>query len=405
MKKIFKSIGKYCLSFLTWLLIGILMGIICGFVGVAFHVFIFWGSGLRITHAWILYLLPAAGLLIAVIYKLAKDELTTDQVIGSINSSGPVSPLMAPLIFVSAVISHTVGASVGREGAAIQLGGSLGYNAGKLLKFKTRDRKILTKCGISAVFSALFQAPLGAAIFAMEVSSVGTFYYSDLIPCLASAITANTLARLLGAAKEIPALSVVPEISFKSIGLVLLLAILVGGLTILFCLGLKKGEKLFEKLLPNSLIRGAAGGAAILLATLVLGNQNFNGSGIGLIRMAMEGNTQWWFFLVKMAFTIVSVGCCFKGGEIVPSLSIGAMFGCFFSQISGMDPAFGAAVGMVAMLCGMVNCPVASIFLGLELFGFEGAVYFAAASAVSYLFSGNFGLYGKQKIIYSRIRR
>ena len=216
MRNVLNNIGKYLLNFVAFLAMGLVIGLICGFVGTVFHECISFAVGLRASNTWIIYLLPLGGFAIAALYKVTNKPVTTDHVIKSIIDEKPISIVMAPLIFVSTVVTQLVGGSGGREGAAIQLGGCLGYNIGKLVRLNGRELKIITRCGISAVFAAMFQTPLGATLFAMEVVDVGHLYYIDLIPCLASALTASTLAGFLGTESGIPKLAQVPAFSIAN---------------------------------------------------------------------------------------------------------------------------------------------------------------------------------------------
>lgn len=392
------------LAFLKWLAIGVGIGIVCGFAGTVFHHCISFVAGVRTANPWIIYLLPVGGLLIALLYFLTKSPITTDQVIDSANCGKPIRLIMAPLIFVSTVITQLVGGSAGREGAAIQLGGSLSYNLGKLLKLDTNDLKIVTMCGISAVFSAMFQTPIGAAIFAVEVISIGHFHYSGFLSSISASFSAYMLSQLVGAEQTVFAEVITPEFSVKSIGWTMLLAILAAGLSIGFCVALKKSEHLLEKIFPNTFLRVLIGAAAVLGLTLLMGNQDFNGAGMNLIQAAVAGDARWWSFLMKILFTVITVGCGFKGGEIVPTMSIGALFGCFFGTVVGLDPGFCAVIGLGAMFSGMVNSPLAAAIIAAELFGLDNIGYLLLACAISYVLSANFSLYKTQQIRYSKIK-
>lgn len=145
------------------------------------------------------------------------------------------------------------------------------------------------------------------------------------------------------------------------------------------------------------------GGVLIVLLTLLVGSRDYNGAGGQVIEAAMEGTAVPWAFVLKMVFTALTLGAGFRGGEIVPTFFVGSTFGCAVAPLLGLDPAFGAAIGLIALFCGVVNCPVASIVLSVELFGGEGILFFALACALSYLLSGKFSLYSSQKIVYSKL--
>ena len=157
------------------------------------------------------------------------------------------------------------------------------------------------------------------------------------------------------------------------------------------------------KLFKNTFLRAFVGGAAVVVLTLIFGH-DYNGAGMNIIEKAISGEAEPFAFLLKMLFTAVTIGFGFKGGEIVPTFFIGSTFGCVIGSLLGLDPGFAAALGLVALFCGAVNCPIASVFLSIELFGAGGIVYFAIACAVSFALSGYFGLYSSQKIVYSKTR-
>ncbi|MCM1364803.1 MAG: chloride channel protein [Faecalibacterium sp.] len=404
-KKDAKRVGIYLLAFVKWVAVAALTGAIGGLVGVAFHVSVEKVTEFRQIHEWIIYLLPVGGLVIAGLYKLCKLENTgTDRVIDSIRTDEGVPTLLAPLIFVSTVITHLLGGSAGREGAALQLGGSIGSKIGKLLHFDEKDKHLVILCGMSAVFSALFGTPITAALFALEVISVGVVYYSGIIPCLVSGLVSYWISMLFKVEPVRFALKNQPEYNFMDFMKVALLAAVCAGLSIVFCLVMHFFHKGAAKLFKNTFLRAVVGGVLIILLTLIFG-RDYNGAGMNIIENAIiGGHAVGYAFLLKMLFTAVTIGSGYKGGEIVPTFFIGATFGCFFGGLLGLDPGFAAAIGLVSLFCGVVNCPIASIFLSIELFSSTSLIYFAVACAISYTLSGYFGLYGSQKIMYSKIR-
>ena len=163
-------------------------------------------------------------------------------------------------------------------------------------------------------------------------------------------------------------------------------------------------EHLAARLVKNPYLRGVVGGAVIVGLTLLLGTTDYNGAGMDVITRALSGQNDGWAWLLKLLFTAVTIGCGFKGGEVVPSFFVGATFGCWIGSLLGLPPAFTAAIGLVAVFCGAVNCPIASVVLSVELFGAEGMLYFAMACAISYVLSGYCGLYSSQTILYSKLR-
>ena len=395
----------YAKTFLKWTVCSVITGLVCGAIGTAFQLCVQYATDLRLEYSWLLYLLPVAGLAITGIYQLAGmlDDGGTNTVIQSIRSAEKVPLRMAPLIFASTVLSHLCGASVGREGAALQIGGSIGHFLGRFLRLDEKDLHIITMCGMSAVFSALFGTPVTAAIFSMEVVSVGVMYYVAFLPCIVSSVIAHLLTRYFGTVPtDLPQVEI-GELSALSILQVCALAAGCAVVSILFCIALHQANRLCKQWLGNPYMRIFLGGAITILMVWVFQSRDYCGAGLDVIVSALRGEAQPQMFILKILFTAVALGAGFKGGEIVPTLFIGAAFGNMAGGLLGLDPAVGACIGMVALFCGVVNCPVASLFLGIELFGTAGLLWFAIASAVSYLLSGYYSLYSSQKIVYSKL--
>lgn len=404
LRKYLERIGLYADATLKWLVIGGLVGGVGGVVGALFHLGVSYTTEVRLAHPWVLYLLPAGGLVIAGLYKLCKLEgRGTNAVIESVHFGKEVPVLLVPLIFVSTVITHLCGGSAGREGAALQIGGGIGYRTGRLLHLGEKDLPLATLCGMSGVFSALFGTPLTATVFALEVISVGVLYYAGLVPCITAAMVGYLVSLWMGVPPTRFTV-VMPALDGWTLLLVVVLAILCALVSILFCRGLHVTEHLAERLMKNSYLRAAAGGAVIIALTLLLGTTDYNGAGMDVISRALTGEASGWAWLLKLLFTAVTIGCGFKGGEVVPSFFVGATFGCAAGALLGLPPGFAAAIGLVAVFCGAVNCPIASVVLSVELFGADAMLYFAIACAISYVLSGYCGLYSSQTILYSKLR-
>lgn len=395
---------EYARSFCKWVFAGIAIGLIGGVVGALFHEAVEYATQFRERHDWLIWLMPVGGLAIAAAYRSCKMVLDTNIVIRAIHTQKRIHWVMAPLIFLGTVISHLVGASVGREGAALQIGGVVGSQFSRICHLDEFDRHVVIMCGMSAVFAANFSTPVTAAFFALEITSVGVVYYAGLVPCLVASLTAVFVAGSLGVEPFSFALVTVPEISVAGLGLAALLGALCAVLSIVFCRCLHTGERLAKKYIKNDYLRILAGACAALLLGWLAEPGRYNGAGMDVIYDAVSGVTRPEDFIIKMAMTVLCVAVGFKGGEIIPTLFIGSSFGCLVGGLLGMDPGFAAAVGMIALFCGMVNCPVASIVLSIELFGSGGLPFFALACAVSLMLSGNYSLYREQSIVYSKIK-
>lgn len=402
-KKQLKNTLQYLLALSKWLAVGALVGVLGGVIGALFHIGVDHATEIRLEYGWVLYLLPVAGLAIAAVYRVTKTEgKGTNAIIESVHFGSEVPLLLVPVIFISTVLTHLCGGSAGREGAALQIGGGIGYQTGRLLRLHDKDLPLATLCGMSGVFAALFGTPLAATIFALEVVSVGVLYYAGLVPCITSAMTAYLVATAMHVP---PTRFVIPEVELqvKTLLLVVVLSVLCALVSILFCRTLHAVEHLLEHKVPNVWLRAALGGAVLIALTLLLG-RDYNGAGMDIITAALAGQAVPWAWIVKILFTAVTIGCGFKGGEVVPSFFVGATFGCVAGGMLGLPAGFGAAIGLICVFCGAVNCPLASTVLSIELFGAGGMLYFAMACAVSYLISGYCGLYSSQTILYSKLR-
>lgn len=396
-------IGQYAVTLLKWMVLGGVIGLVGGIIGSLFHIGVDTATQVRLAHSWVLYLMPVGGLAIVGLYRLTKTEgKGTNDIIASVHFGEQVPGLLVPVIFVSTVITHLCGGSAGREGAALQIGGGIGYQAGRLLRLGEKDLPLATLCGMSGVFAALFGTPLTATVFALEVISVGVLYYAGLVPCLTAALTGYLVSVLMGVPPTRFTVTV-PGLEVRTMLLVMVLALLCAVVSILFCRGLHGVEHLLKRTLKNPYLRVAVG-AAVLIGLTLLTNGDYNGAGMEVIGRAIAGQADPWAWVWKLLFTAITIGCGFKGGEVVPSFFVGAAFGCVAAGWLGLPAGFGAAMGLVSVFCGAVNCPLASIILSVELFGSGDLLYFAMACSISYLISGYCGLYSSQTILYSKLR-
>lgn len=400
MKLQLENAWHFLWAFLRWSLLAIMVGAVCGLVGTAFHVCVNFATQWRGALEWLLYLLPVGGVLIVWLYhRLGQSSsLGTDKLFTSIQDRTAVPVAMAPLIFVATFLTHLLGGSAGREGAALQLGGSLGSDIGRLLRLSEDDRRTLTMVGMGALFAALFGTPLTATVFVMEVLCMGHMVYSSFVPCIVASLTAFGVSLLLHMEPEGYVLAAVPGLNWLSALQVTGLAALCAALSVIFCAVMHISGHSFKKWMKNPYVRAIAGGLAIIALTLLVGTRDYNGAGAQVIERAIEGEARPWDFILKLIFTAITLGCGYKGGEIVPTFFVGATFGCVVGPLLGMNPGFAAAIALVATFCGNTNCPVASVFLGIELFGGQVVPLFALACAVSYMLSGYSSLYHNQLI-------
>ncbi len=389
----------YLRAFVVWAVLSALVGAVCGLVGGVFALAVEGATHLRQQLTWLPWLMPVAGLIIAGLYHALRLPLSigTDEIIKTVRTQEGVSIKMAPAIFASTVLTHLTGGSAGREGAALQLGGSIGVAMSRLLKPLGDNRRIFQLCGMAALFSALFGTPLAATIFVLEIIDIGKFNHRALLPCLISALAAQQVALAIGAPAEafpladgLASVSAVTLLQAGGVGLCC------GVIAILFCYVMHFAGRTLRRLLANDYLRIALGGAVVALLAAILGTTDYQGSGMPVILTALQGDAKPWAFALKILFTALTLGVGFKGGEIVPSFFVGATLGCTVAPLMGLDPALGAALGLVALFCGVTNGALASIALATELFGVEYLPLFAVAAAVSYALSGHVSLYHTQ---------
>ena len=393
-------------TMVMWVALASFIGIFVGAAASAFGHALIAVNQFRADHPAIIYGLPFGGLAVVFLYHLFRnaDDRGTNTVISSIHSSTDIPLRMAPSIFSTTVITHLFGGSSGREGAAIQLGGSLANWIGKLLRMNPDNQRIAIMCGMSAGFSALFGTPLAATIFSLEVVSVGIMHYSALVPCATASLIAHFTAEFLRIPPESFPIDSVPLMTASLFFKVLLFSVLSGAVSVAFCLILHNAGRLLRHAVKNPYIRIFASGCVILALCAALRTTDYLGSGMNIIEDILHHGhpSKWYVFLLKILFTALTLGAGYKGGEIVPSLTIGAAFGSAVAALFGLPAELAAACGMVGVFCGVTNCPITALLISFELFGFEGMPYYLVSAAVSYMLSGYHGLYSEQKIMYSK---
>ena len=400
----FSKAKAYPITFLKWGLFGLLMGTWGGLLGAGFHHALHFVTHLRGEYNWLIFLLPVGGLLSVGIYTLFRQRSNrgTNEVIDAVLSGGDVSAKVAPTIFLATALTHLFGGSAGREGAALQIGGSTATLISRGLRLGSRDRRVLIMSGMSAVFAGLFGTPLTATLFCMEFVSVGTLFSPALLPCYVSAFTASKVSGLLGVHAEGLLLETVTAVTLGNVWKFLILAMLVSLVGILMCWVFHKAEHLAQHHIPNVWIRIVVGGVLIMGLTLLVGDHRYNGAGMDMALGAAQGNANWFDFIMKMLFTAITLAAGFKGGEIVPTFCIGATFGCVVGGLLGLDAGLCGALGLIGLFCCATNSPFASIVLSIEMFGGANLHLFALVCVICFVLSGQGGLYSSQMQIFRK---
>ena len=400
-----EAIRVSLLALFRWTLLAVCTGVLCGGIGTLFHLAVEWVTEQRTEHVWLLWLLPAAGIAITALYKATGCVgKGTNDVLRAVQDGSSVTPWLVPAIFLGTVLTHLCGGSAGREGAALQMGGSIGWNLGTLLRLKDHDRRTATISGMAAFFSALFGTPLAAACFAMMVEDVGLTFTSAFVPAFTSALIAYGCSLVFGIAPTHFALTA-PELNVRTALLVILLGVACAAVSRLFCYTLHFMEHTVPKLLPNPWVRVFAGGVLVIGFSYLFGVGRYNGAGMSVITAAVEqGQALPWDFLCKIFLTALTLACGFKGGEVVPSFFVGATFGCVVGPLLGLPAEFAAAVGLVSIFCGATNVLIPSILLGFELFSGAGLELIALGCGICFMLSGHHGLYSSQTFVTNKLR-
>lgn len=394
---------------IKWLLLGSIIGVTGGAIGAAFHREITLASNLRTNYPWLLYTLPLLGCVIVALYQMEHmlPDRGTNRILDSVMNNEPIPRRVCILMFVCTVLTQLGGGSAGREGAALQIGGSVGSFFSHRLGgrwLSRRSQRMGIMCGMASVFSGLFGTPLTATFFTMEVTRIGELPHLALVPCMIASFVAYYTSIALGGHATRITMVVMEQLTPGLMLRAALLGAACGLVALLFCTANHEIAKLYARYLPNPYMRVIAGGLMVIALTKLVGTTAYNGAGMELVTRAELGLSNWYSFLLKILFTAITLGAGFKGGEIVPCFAVGALFGCAAAPVLDMEPTMAAAIGMVAVFCGAVNCPVASLLLGLEVIG--GSVYlpvFAAACAMSLFFSGPCSLYASQQHRYPRL--
>ena len=398
-KKLKDTLSYRTVDVLQWCVYAVVVGIVCGTVAAAFGLVIDAATAARQKYDWLVFLMPLAGLAIVGMYHLSgiTKPMGTNRVLLAVKEEEGVAIRMAPLIYISSMLTHLTGGSSGREGAALQIGGSIANFIGRQFKLSHLDLRTITMCGMAAGFSGLFGTPLAAGIFAMEVAD-GTLHYAVLLPCMLSSVVARVTAAQFGIPATHFTVSGFPDLTLHSAAAVLVFGVLCALLSILFVETLHGVDWAYAHYLKNPYLRIAVAGVLVAGLTTLMGTRDYNGAGTEVIARALSGEAFPAAFLLKILFTALTLEAGYKGGEIVPTFFIGATFGCTLAPLLGLDPSFTAALGMTALFCGVTNCPIASILLSFELFGGQGLVLFALCCSMSYMLSGHYSLYTAQRL-------
>jgi H+/Cl- antiporter ClcA len=381
-----------------WIVLALVVGSVSGVLSAAFIGALNWATTTREGTQWLVWTLPASGLAVGASYHwLGRglergSNLVIEQIHGG---SEPIPFRLTPLIFVASVVSHVGGASVGREGAAIQLAAGVTDPLSRRLGLSPFERSLMLIVAVAGAFGSVFGVPVAGAVFALEVQRIGRVRYEALVPAFVAAFTGDAVVRGLDVHHTgfptMPAVELDAAVAWR----VVVLGIAAGALAWLFVRATHLVRDLSARLVPWYPLRPVVGGTVLAVLIVSLGWRDYSGLSMPLALEAMNGSAsgQWG---AKFVLTALSIGTGFVGGEFIPLFVIGALAGAGFASLTGADIAVFALIGAVAVLAGATNTPLACTILGLELFGGGGVALFALACVAAYATSGHTGIYHAQ---------
>nr|WP_237179066.1 voltage-gated chloride channel family protein [Paenibacillus sp. MMS18-CY102] len=388
---------------MKWLLLCLLTG---GMVGSASSLFLYGldhVTDARLSHPWLLWLLPAGGALISWLYlkyggAAAKgNNLLLEQ---SYEESEVRVPLrMGPLVLLGTWMTHLFGGSAGREGTAVQIGGSLADQAGRWFKLSSQQRRVILLCGISSGFGSVFGTPLAGAVFGIELIVRGRRWrYSALVPCLITSIVADQVTRAWGTAHAHYSIGIVPSLSVALLAKVIGASVLFGLAALVFSELTHFLKAWFARFLPYAPAKSFVGGITVIALVYLVGTRDYIGLGLPLITQSFHEAVSPIAFAWKTLFTSVTLGAGFQGGEVTPLFAIGSLLGSALAGFMHVSVPLLAAIGLISVFSGAANTPLACFVMGLELFGTEGALYLFIGCMVAWICSLHTGIYASQRI-------
>ena len=399
-----KKIITYLLFILKWLFMTIMTAGLVGTVTAWFLIALDFVTIWRTDQIWIVNFLPLIGLGIGYAYHYfgTDAEKGNDLILEKHQAAGttstrnssikPIPILIAPLVFISSLLTHVAGGSAGREGTAVQMGGAIADQFTALFKLNAAERKTILIMGVSAGFAAVFGTPFAAAVFALEIMSFRKIKFENIIPSFLAAFGAHYICLAWMVKHTIYSIDIIPSITVSTISWTMLAGIIFGLAAFLFTYTGKVFKGLFAKIKFEPM-RPFIGGIIIALFIVVANSTKYIGLGIPTIIDAFISPAGNFDFALKIVLTSLTLSAGFKGGEVTPLFFIGATLGNILIWFIPLPMALLAGMGFVAVFAGATHCVIASIIMGIELFGIQAGMYVGLASMVAYFASGINGIY------------
>ncbi len=388
------------ISIFKWFILATIVGSVVGLSTALFLYLLRWATFQLSALPYYFLLLPFALFLSSLITKYLAPEAEghgTEKVIEAVHKrGGRIKAPVVPVKLLTTIITLAAGGSAGKEGPCAQIGGGLASIFADLLKFGRRDRRKLVICGISAGFAAVFGTPIAGAIFGIEVLVVGGMMYDVLLPSFIAGVMGYQISATLGVTYFYHVIDFVPKFSELFFSEVVLAGVLFGLCSLLLIETMGYLKHTSEKLEMWEPAKGVLGGVALVVLALLFSTQ-FLGLGLLTIESALKGGeVAWWAFAAKIVFTSITLTFGGSGGIVTPIFFIGATAGSFYAQVMGLDQGTFAAIGMVSLLAGAANTPIAASILAVELFGPKIAPFAATACVTSFLMTGHRSVYPSQ---------